>query len=127
MKKVFTALGYVLLTTLIALTALFVLTAIPATGLESRVVFSGSMAPAIPTGSVVFTARQESYAVGDVVTFQRSPTDTPVTHRIIREEGEAFVTKGDANEDADVRRVAPENILGAVFFQLPYLGYILVG
>ena len=49
----------------------------------------------------------------------------PTTHRIVDvdEEGK-FITKGDANEDPDYRRITAAEILGKVFLDIPYAGYL---
>lgn len=99
-------------------------------GYEVRIVQSGSMEPAISTGSVVVIREQASYAVGDVVTFGADTLGSvPTTHRIIADvvtDGTlAFVTQGDANAEADPRPVAITDIRGAVLFSVPVLGYII--
>lgn len=89
------------------------------------IVQSGSMEPAIATGSIVVTLPQKYYRVGEVVTFTLSPTGKNlVTHRIVSISGEGeFTTKGDANEDADTQIVKSESIVGKTFISIPYLGY----
>lgn len=94
-------------------------------GIKTFVVQSGSMEPTIKTGGVVVVKPAESYHVGDVITFgPRSKTKPPTTHRImeVKEDGN-FLTKGDANEDADMRTVSRYEVIGKVLFSLPYVGY----
>jgi signal peptidase len=72
---------------------------------------------------------------GDVITFRRGGEDTPTTHRVIevvdREDGVAFRTKGDANEDPDAQLVTPSQVEGEVqtigghLFVIPYIGYVI--
>lgn len=93
-----------------------------------RVVLSGSMEPAIETGSVIATIPRAEYDVGEIVTFGGS--GIPTTHRIVGiEEGadgaRLFVTKGDANDDEDFRRVSEGEVLGKVFLTVPKVGYVL--
>ncbi|GIW68142.1 MAG: hypothetical protein KatS3mg099_090 [Candidatus Parcubacteria bacterium] len=94
-----------------------------------RIVQSGSMSPAIPTGSLVVIRPSQSYEIGDVITFQTPGARVPTTHRIVADEIIAgrrfFITKGDANEDADTRRVSESSVEGKVVLAVPYLGYIL--
>lgn len=114
-------------TVLVGLAALFVLgSLIPIEGNYSfRIVESGSMEPAIKTGSVIATIPRDSYAVGDVVTFEgTSINPMPTTHRIVAVEGTEFVTKGDANEEADYRRISESEVIGKVFLDVPYAGHI---
>jgi signal peptidase len=95
-----------------------------------RVVVSGSMTPTIPVGSVVATWPTGNYQVGDVVTFHLADngSDLPTSHRIVKIEHQGsktlYTTKGDANNSADYRKKEKGDILGKVFFHVPYLGYV---
>ena len=94
-----------------------------------RIVQSGSMEPTIPTGSVIATIPRTMYEVGDIVTFNGTALNPmPTTHRIVGEEGEeeerVYITKGDANEDEDYRRISNMEIQGKVFLIVPYVGYM---
>ncbi|MDP1833930.1 MAG: signal peptidase I [Candidatus Moranbacteria bacterium] len=88
---------------------------------------SGSMEPAIHTGSLIFVKSQESYSVDDIVTRATKGSRATVTHRIISKKTEGskviFETKGDANEDPDRESVSQDTIIGKKFFQIPYIGY----
>ncbi len=98
----------------------------PMFGYRDYVVLSGSMEPVIPTGSLLYTdTHAQTYQTGDIITFQAGE-DTVVTHRIesISEEGE-FTTKGDANENADLKKISEEDIIGRYLFSIPYAGRIL--
>ena len=90
------------------------------------VVQSGSMEPAILTGSVILIHPKPAYHIGDIVTWQPIGGGTPITHRIVKEtvdSGEAhYQTKGDANESED-SVIAESQVLGKVVFHVPYLGY----
>lgn len=99
-------------------------------GYEVRIVQSGSMEPAIRTGSVVVVSQQERYEAGEVITFGEVAGDQiPTTHRIVSEQlidGElAYTTKGDANEEADLEPVLANDVRGKVLFDIPWLGFIL--
>ncbi len=89
---------------------------------------SGSMAPAIKTGSVVTVKPSNSYKVGDVITFRdaAAPKKT-TTHRIFEvrtvKDQSTYVTKGDANDAPDSGEVSKYQILGKVIFAIPLLGY----
>ena len=118
---------------LIAVVAPFVVYAVPAVvGAEySFVVLTASMTPAIAPGDVVVVDERDPAAIdeGDVITFVRGESEVPVTHRVIgvtETGGEvAFETKGDANEDPDSAPVPASNVLGAVAFTIPYIGYVV--
>jgi len=128
--KIFTALFTFLV---ILVLGLLLLSAVKIPGLDFsiRSVQTGSMEPAIPTGSIVVTRPAQAYAVGDIITFSRrdSGLDAPVTHRIsaIRlEEGVMyFTTRGDANSVEDFNEVSESEVLGKVAFSIPMLGFLL--
>ena len=88
-------------------------------------VYTGSMEPAIPVGSVVVIkpVDPETLKVGDIICFQLSEP-TSITHRIINITNEGFITKGDANEDPDQWIVKKENVIGKAVFTIPFIGYI---
>lgn len=98
-------------------------------GIEQYVVVSGSMEPAIPVGSMVYSGQTDpsTLAAGDIIVFYSSEGgDTPVTHRVVENhiaEGEV-VTKGDANEQNDLSPIIYSNILGKVQLHIPMLGFI---
>ncbi len=98
------------------------------TGREFLKVFlvsSGSMEPAIKTGSIVFTLAQNNYQIGDVITFNSDPkSKTSTTHRIVAFDGSVIKTAGDANNAPDTKLVSVNDIVGKVYTIIPYLGYL---
>jgi signal peptidase len=110
----------------------FVVTAVPqAVGAEeSYVVLSGSMEPTMSAGDVVVVNAVAPSAIerGDVITFRDDRQR--VTHRVVnvtQEDGQRqFVTKGDANEEADMTPVAAESVVGRVAVVLPFIGHIVL-
>jgi signal peptidase len=93
------------------------------------VVFSSSMEPALRVGGLVVTrpADAENIGVGDIITFYHPLSGELTSHRVIGvEEGSSlhFRTKGDANEDADSFVVPAQNVVGKVWFHIPYFGYV---
>ena len=121
---------------LLGISGLFLLTVLPPslTGplgqYEIKIVKSGSMEPAIPTGSIVMVRPSHTYNVGDVITFGKdTKAQIPTTHRILSTRTEngrtVFETKGDANEEADPVTVYESNVIGKVAFHMPYAGYVL--
>ncbi|OGM29164.1 signal peptidase I [Candidatus Woesebacteria bacterium RIFCSPHIGHO2_01_FULL_41_10] len=92
---------------------------------RAYVVQSGSMEPTLKTGSVVITQTLPRYYIGDIVTFSPDGGEQLVTHRIVRMEGQNFITKGDANEDTDHWEVSPEEVVGKASFSIPFLGYLV--
>lgn len=114
---------------LVAVAGLFLATMLPIPGtIEIKIVKSGSMEPAIPTGSIVAIMPATTYALGDIVTFGRDTArEIPTTHRIVEVQGGGvtFLTKGDANEEADPRPIVASEVIGKVWFAVPFVGYIL--
>ena len=90
-------------------------------GYKPAVVMSGSMEPTFHTGSVIFVDKGSSYKVGDAVAF--NVNKNYVTHRIVKEENDLYVTKGDNNKTEDPWRISKEAIDGKVVFSIPYIGY----
>lgn len=93
-------------------------------GVQLFEVTSGSMNPAISTGSLIATYPVTQYVPGDIVSFGVNNSQTIVTHRIIESQSGGFVTKGDANDDSDRELLKEQAIIGKVVFVLPFAGYI---
>ena len=89
-------------------------------------VYTGSMEPALPVGSVVVIkpVNPETLKIGDIICFKLSEPTTTVTHRLFNITSEGFITKGDANEDPDQWTVKKENVMGKAVFTIPFIGYI---
>lgn len=117
----------------------------------SYVVLSGSMSPTIHAGDVVVARHVETAEIeagdvaeetsagsqtgvqsGDVIVFERESGAHPdrTTHRVVnvvhRDGGVFFRTKGDANENADAKLVPADDVLGRVWFHVPYVGRLLL-
>ncbi len=92
--------------------------------LKPVVVMSGSMEPAIGTGSLAFidTGEREIFK-GDVISFHAG--DLLVTHRVIEITAQGYRTKGDNNDMADVGIVRDANVEGKVLFSIPGAGFFL--
>jgi signal peptidase len=101
----------------------------PFFGWRSEVVISGSMEPAIQTGSVVIVTPIVPDAIqkGDIIMYSSLDMRSLITHRVVGVESEPtlqFITRGDANNNPDINPVAPGQIVGIVAFTVPYLGFI---
>jgi len=91
---------------------------------------SGSMEPAIKTGSVIVIKPGAEYKVGDIITFGKDDKkNIPTSHRInavrMVQGKMLYTTKGDANNAPDTKEIAQNEIIGKVVFKMPYLGYVL--
>lgn len=100
---------------------------------QALIVRSGSMAPTIPTGSIVFYKKVDSskVKVGDIIVFNRPGlASEKVTHRVYKigngPTGKYFLTKGDANGAPDDWRVPAVGTGWVSMFHLPSVGYALV-
>lgn len=97
---------------------------------------SDSMAPEIETGDMFFVQSSESYEVGDIIVFESSAEsdETIITHRIIEENQDGFITRGDNNDatDQDLGNapVSNQQIIGKVVetgdsaVTVPELGFV---
>ncbi|MCL5666156.1 MAG: signal peptidase I [Patescibacteria group bacterium] len=129
MKTIGKIIEYLLYLAIAAIAALVLASALPVPGgVKIFVVQSGSMEPAIKTGSVVIDMPQAAYKIGDVITFgPYSKAKPPVTHRVadfrLQSGQPIYITKGDANNAADAREVLPRDVIGKVRLAVPYAGY----
>lgn len=101
-------------------------------GYEIYGIVSGSMEPEYPVGSVVYVkdASPREVAVGDVIVFRMGTnTDLTGTHRVIgiNEETQEYITKGDANPEADRDPVAFSRLVGKAVLCIPLLGRLSAG
>ncbi|WGD37916.1 signal peptidase I [Lysinibacter sp. HNR] len=95
--------------------------------IRPAIVATGSMEPAIPTGSLILaqkTAASE-IQIGDVVTTQRLDHDGLVTHRVVEANTAAgettLILRGDANDTNDPRPYTVTEVWKTIFV-IPYLG-----
>lgn len=94
-------------------------------------VLTGSMAPEIPVGSMIFTNNVSAadVKVGDVVMVPRPGSTSLVTHRVVSIEPEAgqykLTLKGDANYDVDPDTYLVDSV-GLYRFNIPWLGYACI-
>lgn len=94
-------------------------------GFSSAVVISGSMSGAIEVNDMVITQARDSYFPGDIISFDTG--SSIVTHRILEVTEEGFVTKGDANNTADIHPVTPDQVVGKVVLVIPGAGSLIEG
>lgn len=120
---------YIFFGAIALIAVLLIISVLPITGnFKVMAVLSGSMEPAIKTGSVIAIKPSDNYKIGDIITFgEMSKTKTPTTHRIydmrVQEGKPVYITKGDANNAPDQKEILPEEIIGKVLFSVPYAGY----
>ena len=101
-------------------------------GYRPLVVYSGSMTPAISTGSVVVVKQvvAEHLNIGDEISVKLKESGHLVTHRVQARQlvdGKwVYQTKGDANKFPDPQPFVVENVVGKVAWDVPWLGYAIV-
>ena len=94
-------------------------------GLKPLIFSSGSMGPAIPTGSLALAlpAAASNVSPGEVVSVVSSG-GTRITHRVVSADPSiGLVLKGDANAVADLLPYAGATV-DRVLFSIPGLGYV---
>lgn len=111
---------------------ILILTGLPrAFGVEPMIVKSGSMEPAIATGSLTYINRRfpvERIQVGDIIAYQTG-NGVEIMHRVVAIDRQAYSmrTKGDANDSNDLGVVSFDDYTGKEFLSIPYAGYIISG
>jgi len=93
-------------------------------------VTTGSMSPTIKANSLILVKSLKEYKVNDMVTIKTAEPRKTITHRIVKKIKKnnqiIFETKGDANKSKDLENLKPQNIIGKVFFVIPYLGLPII-
>lgn len=123
LSKIFSLLGLTVSVIVLIVAAAFI--APKFVGIMPYIVESGSMEPQIHTGAVAFIdTHDKNVAVGDVITYKIGEVGSEkyVTHRIVGEKPDGYVTKGDANEVEDANCVKQEQIVGTYRYSIPYAG-----
>jgi len=101
-------------------------------GATPYTILTGSMRPTMPPGTLIVAkpVPVERIGIGTAITYQlESGKPTVVTHRVVAtgingKSEHVFTTQGDANDVVDEKPVIPEQILGEVWYSVPYLGYV---
>jgi signal peptidase len=123
-------LGWGLLLLVLGLAAVII--GVPlATGSVPLTVQTNSMAPTYPAGTLVVVRPVDpsTIRIGDAIAFQTvSGRDSIVTHRVIAISSSAgdrtFSTQGDNSDLPDAGPVIADQIRGAVWYSIPWVGYL---
>lgn len=91
-------------------------------GYGIAVVLTGSMEPNLSENDMIIIKKTNDYKVDDIVVFQDQYT--LVVHRIIRIEGEYYITKGD-NNDAEDSPIKLSLIKGEVIKDYSSIGAVI--
>ena len=92
-------------------------------GYSTAVVVTGSMAKTININDLVVVKSFEDYNINDIIMFRKNANF--VTHRIVDETEEGFITKGDANNAEDEWIVKQNEIVGKSITVIPKVGFVL--
>ena len=119
----------VILVIVLVFAVIVILSAIPfPNGLKMYVVKSGSMAPIIKSGDLIFSQKQELYNANDIITYiprGENKNVESITHRIVEIKDGMYITKGDANPSEDSESVSLNQIKGKYRFRIPLFGYLV--
>lgn len=88
------------------------------------------MKPNAVAGDVVVikSLEQEEIRPGTIIAFWNPSNEKQIlVHRVIGIASNGFVTKGDANEDADSEPVSLDKVLGIYLYRIPVLGFFFEG
>jgi signal peptidase I len=104
-------------------------TMVPTGPVKFQTVTGSSMEPTITSSDIVVvdTANTEP-AVGDIVSYRYQLPGSQIvsiTHRVVKVVKEGYITKGDAYTVPDNYVVAPEDVMGIMFFKIPFIGAIV--
>jgi signal peptidase len=121
--------GLLALVILVGMMAVVVPALVGATPLT---VLTSSMEPKLPPGTLVIVkpADAAEIRVGDVITYQiESGKACVVTHRVTEistssSGSKTFTAKGDNNDVADAKPVEAVQIMGTVWYSVPWIGYV---
>ena len=80
--------------------------------------------PHLKIGDVVLTCKKKVYKEGEIITYI-ADNSYFITHRIIKQTENGYITKGDSNNTEDENIVMLEQIEGKVIFHSSLLGKII--
>ena len=124
LRKIWNGIVWCLIVIMLTFAALLLIPR--AAGMRLYAVRTGSMEPAIPTGSLVVLKPTggETLAPGQVITF-READGSVVTHRIVSiDAAGSITTQGDANNTPDLATTTAANVIGRVVFHIPAVGTV---
>jgi signal peptidase len=107
--------------------------AIPAiAGATPLTVLTSSMEPGLPPGTLIVVKPIETndIVLGDVLTYQiESGKAGVITHRVTEiinssDGSRTFTLKGDNNDAADDLPVLPVQVVGKLWYSVPWIGYV---
>ena len=95
-------------------------------GQAAYVIVNGiSMEPGYHSGDLVIIHKAQSYQVGDVVTYRDPEMGAYVIHRIIENQQNHFILKGDNNSWLDAYHPTQSEIIGRQWIYVPKFGKLM--
>lgn len=97
-------------------------------GYEIYNVVSGSMEPEMPVGSIAYVKAVDPVMLEDGEIAAYATEGSVIMHRVVsnhKVEG-YLITKGDANEDEDIKEVQYANVRGRVVKHYPVIGQLMM-
>lgn len=92
------------------------------------IVDSGSMSPTMQVDSMIIVRelKKEEIVPKDIITYYGHNEESRITHRVmeVNNNGESFVTKGDANQVNDPLPLDGNKLIGKVVMVIPFIGRI---
>ncbi len=88
---------------------------------ESIAIISNSMTPTFERGDLVIYKKEAPISNQDIIVYQREKRI--IVHRVINQNNNYYITKGDANKSLDQNKVSAKDIKGVYQFHLKYLGF----
>lgn len=115
----------VLFVIIVLILAIFII--VPFFGWHLDAIMSGSMEPTIQVGALVVVSPTATSDIqnGDIIAFNRGSMG--ICHRVVevvKNPQLHFITKGDNNRVIDEQPVQADEVMGKVFFNIPYAGYV---
>jgi signal peptidase len=84
-----------------------------------------SMQPTMFTGDLAVLHRYGTYDVGDVIAFHTN--QGTVIHRIVGGDATSgYTTQGDNRDQPDLWRPTPDQVIGRMWFHIPWIGKVLL-
>ncbi len=95
-------------------------------GQSAYVIVTGnSMEPGFHLGDLVIVRQASVYQVGDIVAYRNAELRRYVFHRIIGQDLDRFILKGDNNTWTDSYRPTQEELVGKLWIHLPGIGKVV--
>jgi signal peptidase I len=99
---------------------------LPLGGMAAYVIINGnSMEPGFHLGDLVIVRPAQSYTVGDEVSYWDADLGRYVFHRIVGQDLERYILKGDHNPWIDSYHPTNAEVVGKLWIHLPGIGKVI--